>query len=114
MTRCGGALIVHSDGTTAACTEELEGRPCPGTGFTHLRPTVSCADVLGEGACESCVLEAWTDLDWRHAAHIGSLKRHRARCASHTRRSVTATSEPMRPWTTQILEMRLPVTTSWR
>jgi hypothetical protein len=87
---CGGSLLIHVDGTTAACTEELEGRPCAGTEAAHRRPPCSCEEILGRGACEVCALESWTDDDWRHAAHVGHVarSRSRARCAGRRRHQV--------------------------
>jgi hypothetical protein len=48
---CGGIFIAHLDGTAAACTEELLGRPCRGD---HHEATATCEDVLGPGGCEFC------------------------------------------------------------
>lgn len=48
-----GTLITHLDGTLAACSEELLGRPCQGGPLGHWAGT-TCEIVLGPGGCEHC------------------------------------------------------------
>jgi hypothetical protein len=85
MEGCGGALLVHVDSSPAACTEELEGRCCAGPDAAHRGGTVSCQDVLGPGGCETCMLESWSEPQWRHATHVGLIARSARRCPAHTR-----------------------------
>ena len=90
MEQCGGALLVHSDSSAAACTEELEGRCCPGPQALHLGGQVSCQDVLGVGGCESCTGGTWPEWDWRHVVHVGHVAQRPRRCVAHERvRQVT-------------------------
>ncbi len=83
MDQCGGALLVHLDSTMAACTEELEGRCCAGPDAAHRGGIVSCQDVLGLGGCETCAFEQFTEGNWRHVAHVGTMVRARSRCRAH-------------------------------
>jgi hypothetical protein len=85
MEQCGGALLVHLDASTAACTEELEGRCCAGAHAAHRGGTVSCQDVLGPGGCETCALDSFTERQWRHVAHVGVMARSTRRCLAHVR-----------------------------
>jgi len=100
MEECGGTLVVHLDTSAAACTEELEGRCCPGPHAAHRGGWVSCEEALGPDGCEFCAfeipaLEEWTDRDWRHVAHLGQLAQRPRRCLAHARRRwlVSVTSE---------------------
>lgn len=93
MERCSGMLLVHVDGSLAACTEELEGRTCAGPEASHRDSSVSCHDVLGLGGCELCSPEHWGDRDWHHTARIGHMVQHRHRCRTHIRRRVIAVVE---------------------
>ncbi len=77
--QCAGTIVRHRDGTVAACTEELEGRCCPGPGLAHAGGVVPCEAVLGRGGCETCELESWGADEWRHAAHVGALVARRCR-----------------------------------
>jgi len=77
---CAGALWLHVDGTVAACSEEVAGRPCAGVGALHLGGTCSCADALGPGACELCAPDAFSERDWRHVAHVARFARTHRRC----------------------------------
>lgn len=82
---CPGVLVVHDDGTAAACSEELDGRCCVGSGQPHFG-TVSCADLLGMGGCEECTpasADGWDDPAWRHAVRLGVLAARRTRCRQH-------------------------------
>lgn len=88
---CPGALVVHNDGTLAACSEELDGRCCVGADRPHLG-AISCRDLLGLGGCEECAGDGggpWadgTDVDdpaWRHAVRIGVLAGRPPRCRWH-------------------------------
>lgn len=85
MELCGGALLVHLDATQAACTEELDGRCCAGVDAVHLGGSLSCAEVLGPGGCETCELQSWGEPEWRHAARIGVIARRAGRCHHHRR-----------------------------
>lgn len=80
---CDGSLMLHADGTPAACTEELEGRPCAGLEAEHRGPATSCDELLGAGGCELCTIDAWGDDQWRHAVHLGCSRRHAQRCVAH-------------------------------
>jgi hypothetical protein len=51
VVECRGVLVVHLDGSMAACTEELLGRPCAGEAH---RDRTTCEAVLGSGGCEHC------------------------------------------------------------
>ncbi|HZU79690.1 MAG TPA: hypothetical protein VE991_07215 [Acidimicrobiales bacterium] len=90
--QCRGTLLIHADGTTAACSEELEGRCCPGELATHAA-TARCEDFLGRGGCEICVLESFTARDWKHATHVATYARTSHRCAAHVRVRRTARIE---------------------
>jgi len=85
MNGCVGALVVHTDATSAACTEELEGRRCAGLHIEHAGGRVSCQELLGAGACETCALDAWGVREWRHAVHVGRAARRAGDCAAHRR-----------------------------
>lgn len=80
--RCQGTLLMHSDGTLAACSEELEGRRCAGNGLAHAA-IVACEDVLGTGGCELCSVDGWSERDWGHVVHLGRHRQIRARCGAH-------------------------------
>ena len=114
---CGGTLLVHGDGTAAACTEELEGRCCGGADAAHDGGAVLCEEVLGPGGCEVCALEAWTAGDWRHAARVGVIARRARRCRrrqagaaapSASSRSTASRYSSTRPSTTS-RALRTPV-----
>lgn len=83
MAHCEGTLLVHLDGTPAACTEELMGRCCPGPTAWHGGGTAQCRAMLGPGGCETCEMESWTDDQWRHAAHVARLARRPRHCRVH-------------------------------
>lgn len=83
MGQCCGTLLVHSDGTAAACTEELAGRCCPGPGFTHMGGSVRCTAFLGRGGCEFCGTEHSTGMNWGHVARIADYSRTQGRCTVH-------------------------------
>jgi len=87
---CSGTLMIHSDGSVAACTEELEGLPCAGTDTPHSGGLVTCDDMLGAGGCEQCALDAWSDREWRHAAHLAAFRRGMRRCPVHVNSPVVA------------------------
>ena len=80
MDLCDGTWVVHQDGTSAACSEEISGRPCAGSGAAHRGGTATCETLLGPGACEWCALGSWESRDWRHAAHVGRMARAQRRC----------------------------------
>lgn len=86
--QCEGTLVLHSDGSAAACSEELQGRPCAGTHIEHAGGTSRCEDVLGPDGCELCAIDAWDAPAWRHAAHLGRFARTQRHCQLH--RNVTA------------------------
>ena len=94
---CGGTMVRHGDGTSAACSEELEGRCCAGSDAPHLGDE-TCEDVLGPGGCEYCLPDAWDDRDWRHAVRIGGFARTQRRCPHQIRavRFVPESSAPFR------------------
>lgn len=83
---CPGVLVVHVDGTAAACSEELDGRCCAGGDHPHVG-TITCRDLLGSGGCEVCAPvgeEAdWDDPAWRHAMRVGVIAAGRDRCRQH-------------------------------
>jgi hypothetical protein len=83
MAQCSGTLVVHGDGSPAACTEELEGRCCAGSGAEHTGPAIGCEDMLGRGGCEICAMESFTARDWRHAAHVAAVAARGRRCVAH-------------------------------
>jgi len=83
MDLCGGALLIHDDGTVAACTEELAGRCCPGPFSDHVGGSTSCTAALGEGGCELCGGGWFAPLEWRHALRIAARARNPRRCRSH-------------------------------
>lgn len=83
MEKCSGMLLVHVDASPAACTEELEGRCCPGTEALHLGGRVACQEVLGPGACEMCALEALSPRQWRHSVHLAVRLRRARHCTEH-------------------------------
>lgn len=88
---CPGVLVVHDDGSPAACSEELDGRCCAGPAHQHLG-SLSCRELLGMGGCEACAMEAeagWDDPAWRHAVHRGVLVARRARRCRHRSSSRT-------------------------
>ena len=76
---CYGTLVLHRDGTAAACSEELDGRPCAGNDRPHAG-IISCRDLLGFGGCEHCVVDHWDGRAWQHAAHVGVLAAGPRRC----------------------------------
>lgn len=80
---CPGTLVLHLDGTVAACTEELEGRCCPNPAAAHGGGRTDCGSVLGPDGCESCAPAWWGPGEWRHAAHVGTLAARR--CRTHRR-----------------------------
>lgn len=85
---CAGTLVVHLDGTAAACSEELDGRCCAGADHHHLG-VISCRDLLGLGGCEECTAAAGSDArsgddpEWRHALRVGVVATRRPRCRRH-------------------------------
>lgn len=83
---CPGTMVLHLDGTPAACSEELDGRCCPGDDRPHLG-AISCGDLLGLGGCEACApaapAEGWDDPAWRHAVRVGVLAARRQQCRHH-------------------------------
>lgn len=85
MELCGGVLLVHVDSSPAACTEELEGRCCPGPEALHLGGRLSCGEALGPGACETCALEALSPRQWRHSLHLAMRLRTARNCGDHRR-----------------------------
>ncbi|MHB8682556.1 MAG: hypothetical protein ACYDA2_10750 [Acidimicrobiales bacterium] len=82
---CVGRLLVHADSTPAACSEELEGRCCPGPDAVHVGSPVSCEAVLGPKGCEICAVELLTERDWRHVVHVARYRRTATRCEAHHR-----------------------------
>lgn len=83
---CPGTMVVHLDGSPAACSEELDGRGCPGGDRPHLG-AISCDELLGFGGCEACAPsiadDGWDDLAWRHAVRVGVLATRRHQCRHH-------------------------------
>lgn len=53
MEGCPGWLVVHDDGDLAGCTEEGNGRRCPGHDVHHAGGALSCRMVVG-GPCDRC------------------------------------------------------------
>lgn len=82
---CPGTLLYHLDASLAACTEELEGRGCPGPDRAHQGGSTTCEAVLGPSACELCAPASWGPREWRHAAHVGTLVARR--CRAHRGRT---------------------------
>ena len=85
---CDGTLLVHHDGTAAACSEELEGRCCPGPAAVHGGGSATCDEVLGGGGCELCAADSWGEREWRHATHLGQCRRTARQCSVHRPRQV--------------------------
>jgi hypothetical protein len=83
MEQCCGTLLVHEDGTAAACTEELAGRCCPGPVFSHLGGSVPCTALLGPEGCELCGCGLWCEPDWGHVTRLAGYARTQRRCALH-------------------------------
>lgn len=91
---CPGTLVVHVDGTAAACSEELDGRCCSGADVAH-RQRVSCRDLLGLGGCDTCGTDLGDlgdhdglddDPFVRHAVRVAVMATRRPRCHVHRRR----------------------------
>ena len=82
---CDGMLVVHADGSPAACTRELEGLACAGMEAAHSCGATTCEELLGEGGCEECAADAaeWDDHEWSHAVHVGRMASGRQRCRAH-------------------------------
>ncbi len=51
---CPGYLIVHHDETVAVCTEQLEGRRCPGYHPSAHQGMKPCSSVLIDVPCLYC------------------------------------------------------------
>lgn len=85
MEHCSGRLLMHCDGSPAACTEELDGRMCPGVEALHAGSPVTCEAILGPGGCETCGLEQWSERQWRHAVHVGLMSQTTTFCTMHRR-----------------------------
>jgi hypothetical protein len=51
---CEGCLVVHRDGLVAFCTEDLDGRRCPGYHLRHLGGSMSCRVVPRIVHCLHC------------------------------------------------------------
>jgi hypothetical protein len=94
--QCEGTLILHSDGSAAACSEELQGRPCTGPHAAHQGGTARCEEFLGAGGCEQCALDSWDERAWRHATHLGGFARTQRRCGLH--RILTAPASAHGRW----------------
>lgn len=92
---CTGTLVLHDDGVVAACSEELDGRPCAGAHCPHAG-IVSCRDLLGLGGCDRCLASDWGGWEWQHAVRVGSLAVGQRRCAHH-RRVTGRIARPSRP-----------------
>lgn len=83
---CSGVIIVHEDGSLAACSEELEGRVCrqPGDHTGSLQ----CRELFGAAGCEHCSGCQRDVREVRHALHIATMITRQARCP-RARRSST-------------------------
>ena len=82
---CAGTVVVHADGTPAACTCELEGLACAGLESEHLGGITTCVDLLGADGCEQCsrVTAPAAEDPWRHAVRMGRMATARRRCRAH-------------------------------
>lgn len=103
MGHCDGTLVIHADGTAAACSEELAGRCCAGEEAVHLGGNARCEVVLGPGGCEWCDVDPWNDHQWRHVVHVGGGVRAQRRC----RVPVAGAGRPdaSRPLPTGVMEL---------
>jgi len=54
VTICDGCLVVHRDGTTAYCSEELDDRPCQGYDTPHLAGLLACRLSPRWSRCPHC------------------------------------------------------------
>lgn len=83
--RCAGTIVLHADGTPAACTLELEGVACAGLDSDHLGGVMTCDDLLGDEGCEQCsrVTAPAAEDPWRHAVRVGRMATARRRCRAH-------------------------------
>ncbi len=52
--RCRGRLIVHRDGSVIACTEQLDGRECPGYDPAWHLGQLTCNRILDGIPCTYC------------------------------------------------------------
>ena len=82
---CSGTIVLHADGTPAACTLELEGVACSGLDSDHLGGVMTCDDLLGADGCEQCTRVAGPEAvdPLRHAVRVGRMTTARRRCRAH-------------------------------
>jgi hypothetical protein len=50
---CPGSLVLHQDGTVAACSEDDESEGCAGRELRHEGDPMACIDWYG-GTCNYC------------------------------------------------------------
>lgn len=84
---CPGVIIVHEDGSLAACSEELEGRVCGQPG-DHTG-SVQCRELFGAAGCEHCSGRQGDAREVRHALHIATMITRQARCPRARKSSTT-------------------------
>ena len=53
---CSGSLVLHGDGTVAACTEDDEAGGCEGHELRHEGDPVRCLDWSPDG-CNYCGIQ---------------------------------------------------------
>ncbi|MHB8437656.1 MAG: hypothetical protein ACYDD4_00625 [Acidimicrobiales bacterium] len=105
MEQCIGTLLLHLDGSVAACSEEIDGRCCPGADALHSGGTTDCVTELGSGGCETCAFELMTSRDWTHISHVARFASRS--CSTHLRRRAARTRalEMVRP--VDVYELRV-------